>query len=323
MSETIRFQCPPCHLDKETRKSMLRDSIRPWVESEALQDLVTLFGGEYPKNLELSEKVKWLNSFADIWDYRKKQAQGGERWNLQEDPTVLENRDAILECVRQLGLMDIRHPLEEPDYILPLGGARLSNYARPLTAKEEIDRASLTGKTIVALSGKRPINEVELEFLQEFAPNATTEFDAISTGMEKCFSLKPEFDEYSHVTQNPNLSWTRRKYLETYAGNAVFSLAAPSSDEIRRANSRDTFCFFLEQFDIKEGDKLLLVTSCLYVPFQLLRFMDLAIDHGFYVDCIGMPNDNSKGTSFSLVTGYCQETKAAINAVHSVFESVF
>ena len=56
MSETIRFQCPPCHLDKETRKSMLRDSIRPWVESEALQDLVTLFGGEYPKNLELSER---------------------------------------------------------------------------------------------------------------------------------------------------------------------------------------------------------------------------------------------------------------------------
>ena len=60
------------------------------------------------------------------------------------------------------------------------------------------------------------------------------------------------------------------------------------------------------------------MTSCIYVPFQILRFMDLAIEKGFYVDCVGMPNDDRQGTSFSRITNYCQETKAAINAVKSI-----
>ena len=46
--------------------------------------------------------------------------------------------------------------------------------------------------------------------------------------------------------------------------------------------------------------------------------MDLAIEKGFYVDCVGMPNDNKKGTAFSQITNYCQETKAAINAIKSL-----
>ena len=61
-----------------------------------------------------------------------------------------------------------------------------------------------------------------------------------------------------------------------------------------------------------------MVTSCIYVPFQLLRFMDLAIEKGFYVDCVGMLNDDKKGTAFSHISNYCQETKAAINAIKTL-----
>jgi hypothetical protein len=174
-------------------------------------------------------------------------------------------------------------------------------------------------KTIVALSGTRPINEVERPFLAEYAPDAITEYEAISLGLEKVFSLEgSKFSEEHNKNENINLEWALKEYDEKYKGNRIISLAAPSTDPARRANSQDTFMFFLEKFNIKKGDRLLLVTSCIYVPFQLLRFMDLAIEKEFYVDCIGVKNDDKRGTAFSQTTNYCQETKAAINAIKAL-----
>ena len=271
-------------------------------------------------DLSLAKKIHWLNDFAEVWDYRKKQAASGERWNITEDPMVLKNSELVMSCAEVLGLTNIETPLITPNYILPLGGARKSNYARPLKAKEIIDSLGIRDSSIVALSGTRPINEIELSYLQEFAPEAKTEYEAISTGMEKCFNLTSGYTEEKGSDENINLCFAVRKYNDTYQDNTVFSLAAPSSDPARRANSRDTFCYFLDNFNIKEGDRLLLVTTCIYVPFQLLRFMDLALDRGFYCDCIGMPNDHKGGTSFSQFTNYCQETKATINGLEALAE---
>lgn len=318
MNDTIRFICPDCDKSVDGRRQELLNNISAWVNSEALRTMVSVFGYEIP-NCALKEKINWLNEFADEWDYRKKQSGEGERWNVTEDPIALANSDVILNCVRELGLVDIEYPLQMPDYILPLGGARLSNYARPAKAKDVIDKMNICDKTIVALSGTRPINDVERPFLEEYAPMALTEFEAMSKGLEKVFSLHEEdFSEEYNSNNNINLEWALRSYNERYCGNRVMSLAAPSSDPNRRANSRDTFEFFLDKFHLTEGMKLLLVTSCIYVPFQLLRFMDLAIDRGFYVDCVGMPNDDKKGTAFSQISNYCQETKATINAIKSL-----
>ena len=194
----------------------------------------------------------------------------------------------------------------------------MSNYARPLKAREIIDKLELQGVSVIALSGTRPINEVERPFLAEYAPNAVTEYDAISSGMERVFSLRSDqYNEEEHRDSNINLSWAKRTYVDRYRDNTIISLAAPSSDPGRRANSRDTFEFYLDRFKIHQGAKLLLVTSCIYVPFQLLRFMDLAIEKGFYVDCVGI-NNNKKGFAFSNIANYCQETKASINAIKAL-----
>ena len=318
MAHTHRFICPECNIPESARKEEFIRCISDWTGSDALKDLTNAFGGDIPDS-DLKTRIGYLNEFADNWDYRKKQASGGERWNVEEDPALNSNRELIMECVQQLGLTDITEPAAVPDYILPLGGARMSNYARPLKAKEVIDSNRYNGKNIVALSGTRPINDVERPFLAQYAPDADTEYDAMSRGLEKIFLLdKNNYTQSHHRSENINLEWAVKKYGETYSGNTVYSLAAPSTDPSRRANSRDTFTFFLKKFDIKKGDRLLLVTSCIYVPFQLLRFMDLAIEKGFYVDCIGMPNDNNAGTAFSHLTNYLQETKAAINGIKAL-----
>lgn len=315
MDKVIRFVCAECDKSVNERKSELINTISEWINSDAIRTMVSIFGGRIP-DVDIKEKINWLNDFSNIWDYRKKQSNENERWNIEEDPIAKVNSGTLFECVKKLGLVDIEHPLQMPDYILPLGGARLSNYARPLKAKDIVDEGSIEGKQIVALSGTRPINEVEKPFIAEYAPEALTEFDAISAGVEKVFDLKKgDFEEEYHKESNINMEWAKRAYNEKYMNNTIVSIAAPSSDPARRANSRDTFEFFLDEFNISKGDRLLLVTSCIYVPFQLLKFMDLAIEKGFYVDCVGMPNDDKKGTAFSQISNYCQETRATINAI--------
>ncbi len=318
MDNVIRFVCPECEMPVDQRKEELVKSISTWINSEALYKMVSAFGETIP-NGSLRFKIDWLNEFANVWDYRKKHAQESERWCIEEDPALSSKEGVILDCVKQLGLANIEKPLQVPDFILPLGGARLSNFARPKKAKEVIDELNLQNRNIVALSGTRPINEVERPFLMEYAPNAITEYDAICSGMEKAFSIRGDhYYEEKHSNSNINLCWAKRTYDDLYLNNIIISMAAPSSDPIRRANSRDTFVHFLDEFRITQGARLLLVTSCIYVPFQLLRFMDLAIERGFYVDCVGMPNNDNAGVSFSQITNYCQETKATINAIKSI-----
>ena len=136
--------------------------------------------------------------------------------------------------------------------------------------------------------------------------------------MAKAFGVaENEFEEKDYEDDNINLSWSVRRFLERPNGVDLFSLAAPSSDPSRRANSVDTFEFFLKHFDIQKGQHLLLVTSSIYVPFQLLRFIPLAIEKGFYVDCVGC-DPTLPSTAFSQPSNYLQETKAAINAMYAL-----
>ena len=41
--------------------------------------------------------------------------------------------------------------------------------------------------------------------------------------------------------------------------------------------TQQTFEFFMKKFRVHEKAKILLITSCIYVPFQLMKFMELAI----------------------------------------------
>lgn len=153
--------------------------------------------------------------------------------------------DVILETARELGLMGGELPKESMDYVLPLGGARLTNYTRPQMAKQILDLNENRATKIVALTGKRPIDEIEISFLKEYAPMAKTEYEAMCGGIEKVFEIeKCDYLETKYVTNNINLQWSIREYTGRKRGNDIFVLAAPSSEPDRRANSYDTFLFF-------------------------------------------------------------------------------
>ena len=312
METEIRICCPDCSKSKEERIGLLFNQIEDWIASEALECIVNLFGGSIQEELTLIQKIDYLNEFANVWDYRKKQADGGERWKISDEDFVKKNKEIIMDSVTKLGLDGIVNPLEKPDYILPLGGARLSNLERCRSAKCIFDSFGDNSVDVVALSGKRQIDNIEKEYLEQYAPEAATEFDAMNRGLEEAFDLYGcSYSEEGYVEKNNNLSWAIRKYKNSIN---IFSIAASASDPSRRANSKDTFDFFMDNFNIKSGEKLLLVTSCIYVPFQFLKFMDIAIESNIYIDCVGVPNNN-EGVQFSKVSNYLQEVKATINAI--------
>lgn len=314
-----RINCPPSYYPRAERIMLLNEQIDSWIMSEPFNDLVAIFDSTMPTVSGLDSKLSWANEFVNIWDYRRMQSGGGERWTIKEEARTGKHINQIMQAVEELGLKNVTEPFFIPDYLLPLGGARKANLARCLTAKRVSDMEEGRKHIVVALSGKRPLNEIEIPYLHEYAPEAKTEFDAIGCGLEKAFSLiKNDYLEQSVNNNNPNLSCAIRQYSSHQNNMEIWSLAAPSSDENRRANSLDTFMFFLETFKIPKGTKILLITSCIYVPFQEMKFMKLAIDCGFEVDCIGSDIDYD-GPSVLIAENYLQEVKATINAFYNFY----
>lgn len=322
-SRVIRINCPSAELSKADRIELLSQDIKEWIYSESLTKLVHLYGGETPVGLQFKDYISWLNDFVNVWDFRKKQSNGGERWTIIDDAKTAESSQMIFDASYGLGLIDSGAPCNAPDFILPLGGARLANLLRVERAKEMADLYKEKQFSVVALSGKRPINEIELPYLEQYAPNAATEYDAINGGIEKAFGLSAdEYRETNFITANINSQWSIREYNEEYAGHKVYSIAAPSSDPGRRANSFDTFDFFMKNFKVKNGQRLLLVTSCIYVPFQLLKFIPLSLESNISVDCVGVPAKQD-GSQFSNPSNYLQEIKGTVNAIKNVSDLYF
>ena len=310
MESNIRITCPDINLPKEARLEDLFSQIGRWIYSPQLASLVSLFGESAPvrQSGSLQGDLAFLHEFAKQWDFRK----GRERWAVTDEAFVQAHAEQILDCAAGLGLTSITEPAISPDYLLPLGGARLSNMVRPAAARKIIDHHAISGKKVIALSGTRPISDAERPYTDEYAPNAATEYDAINKGLERAFPVD-SYHETLTESENLNLCSAIRVYDARYRDCEILSLAAPSSEpEKRRANSYDTFRFLLDTFSISRGDKLLLITSCIYVPFQLLKFMDLAIEDGFEVDCVGA--DVYDRGKFSKPSNYLQEIKSTIDA---------
>lgn len=315
MEKVYRIICPDSALSKEERVDQLFEEIREWIYSDALKKLISIFDdNDLEKKIgdDLKSDIEKIHDFAGIWDFRK----GKERWLIEDESFVKDNEKTIQEAAHSLGLKDIVTTDKEADYILPLGGARSSNHVRPLMSKKVIDDNGWSGKKIMALSGTRPISDIERPYIEKYAPDAVTEFDAINRGLELSYGLQA-YSEKRHDDDNINTCSAVRHYDKKYKDCDIYSLAAPSSEpDKRRANSIDTFNFLLDEFHISKYDKLLLITSCIYVPFQSLRFMDLAIENGFEVDCLG--SDILDNFSLRKPGNYLQEIKSTVDAIYGL-----
>lgn len=305
----------------------IKESIECWLNSQELTNLVTAFGGEIPEDLNVTERAKWMLLFSDNWDYRRKQktkdAKTGEaaRWLVNNEAITPGQEKVVFENVENLGLKGISEPvLEQYDYIIALGGARMSCLFRPKYVKEVLDKRGFSPKAVVMLSGMRPVLESERMATDTYAPGAETEFDLINAGSEQIFGLQREYTEERYCSVNPNSSWAIRKYADLKYDFPVLSVSGPSSEpEKRRANSADTFCFFAKKQQIQPESKVLLITSQIYVPYQQMEAVRTwAIPNNIYVETVGFPTEwnDSKQQGMMLAANYLQEVRSTIQAIN-------
>ena len=317
------FKCPENRAD--IRVSTLT-KIQEWARSDELGSIVNVFGGEIPQTDNIKTLVDWLLEFSDIWDYREKQKKISgkkiadlERWQTDSDDITNEQAEVVFRAIGTLGLIGVQHPMSNIyDYIIALGGARLSCLLRPRYASHIIDNVSQKPKAAVMLSGARPISDAERETTDTYAPGAVSEFDLINRGAELAFGLDNIYREIRYDDKtNINNSWALRTYKEEKTGLSIISIAAPSTEpDKRRANSVDTYKFFFERYDVKPGERLLLVTNQIYVPYQQLEAIRTLAIPMVIVETVGLPNEWTNRTQVKRgADKYLQEIRSTIQAM--------
>lgn len=325
MKNIFYLACPALGTD---RIASMYNTINQWISSEALSELVNCFNDKIPNKLSITEKSSWLLDFSDRWDFRKLQQQAmakdineGARWLVDSsslsDVQILE----VEKAKKCLGLIGVERPTQKHyDYILVLGGAKLSCLLRPRLAADVLSEIKIHPRIVAMLAAFRPVAESEKIVTNSYAPHAKTEFDLINAGAEASFPILKEYSEDKFVDdEHPNKSWIIRRYAAHDDAPHIISLAAPSSEpNKRRANSADTYEFFFSKFSVPEGASLLLITSQIYVPYQQMEAIrTVAIPHNVSIETVGFPSDwGGSAQGMNEPTNYLQEIRSTIQSIN-------
>jgi len=316
------------------RVAVIRALIKDWINSPWFIDLLNLYEGNITLEGRLDNDLAQLEEFSDRWDFRRiarergaatddnlTQGAGSARWLSANTGFSPEVETRILDDSLHLGLVQAQEPvLQGYDYVLVLGGARLSCMLRSVRAAE-IVRSGVQVNNIALLGAARPVAESERDATDTYAPNAVDEFDLIIAGARDAFGIDTNVyqeDRYDDPN-NKNLSWAIRTFHAEFEKKTYrfLAISAPSSDPLsRRANSADTWTFFLDQEKPKPGNKLLLVTSQIYVPYvQLEALRTLGLPHNLLVETIGFPGDRMPQLQgLTNANHYLQEIRSTIQA---------
>lgn len=305
------------------------EGIEAWARSAALDELVQLSGGEVPANLQLPELLAWQEQFSAVWDFR-----GGKERNLFKARSLDPMTDKrIKDAAAALGLIKGgAKPQGRYDHVLILGGLARACLARPLYAAQLLARQQIEAGSVTALGGYRELRGDEIGLVERVAGNEVAveavadEFDAMDAGVRHAFGLGAAEAERGERSELVGGSWRVHEYT-TEAGVPVNVVAAPSGEPgKRRTNTADSLEWFAEKLGgLKPKQRILMVTSDIYVPFQhadVLRVIGLP--YGVVVETAGIqPGDVDPRLSQGFsADAYLQEVRSTIMALRRLLAAV-
>jgi len=298
--------------------------IETWVSAEPIRALVDRFGGTLPATA-VGPLLTWLDGFSGKhWDFRKK-AAGVERDQVRPPHFNRATAQLVTDAATALQLVEPRLPAHrEYDHLLVLGGLGRACLQRTEYAARLIDQGAVAVAELAALGSFRPLTTAERE-LPGLADSGY-EVDAMDAGVRAAFRLDGPGRRESSDGPVDHSSWSMCTYRSP-AGTAVRVLAAPSSEPAtRRANTPDTYEFWARRVDLRATDRILVVTSPIYVPFQhadALRM--LALRYGCGIDTIGF---DPGVVSVPLAPGatnpdrYLQEIRSGLLSMMRLYQAV-
>jgi hypothetical protein len=286
------------------------DGVARWITSSPLRDLVAAFGGQWPTG-DSPSLLAWLDAFsAAHWDFRR----GAERPDAAEPALTPTVADLVHESATALGMVVPRPPRHrEYQHLIVLGGLAHACVRRTAYAAHLLRRGTVAGGVGV-LGSYRPLSEAERAI--PVVRGCATEVDVLDLGVRAAFGVR-----------SPAAAGGDIRTYQPADGPAVTVLAAPSSDRrLRRAHTADTQNFWARHATLSKGDRVLVVTAPIYVPFQHCdAIRTLALPYGCTVDTVGVdPRAVVDSLPEPVLTPgrYLQEIRSAIRAMRHLVASL-
>ncbi|MEH0845050.1 hypothetical protein V6U81_21940 [Micromonospora sp. CPCC 205711] len=303
-----------------TAAERIAADVRAWVGSAPLRELVGHFGGDWPPG-DLAAVLAGLDDFsARHWDFR----QGRERPDAREPAFDARTAGRVLDAAAALGLVHPAAPAR-PGYahLTVLGGLAHACLRRVAYAAHLVRTGPAVTGEVAVLGSFRPLSEVERAVLTGVGIDGDTEVDALDAAVRRSFGVDAPAERDGHDAGHPHHSWSSRTYRPPGLP-PVRVLAAPSSEpQRRRAHTADTQRFWAEHVRLSPGDRVLMVTAAIYVPFQhgdALR--TLALPYGCDIETVGVDPGLVELAGVpepTLTPGrYLQEIRSAIRSLRAL-----
>jgi hypothetical protein len=295
--------------------------IENWIGSEPIRAVVRAFGGDddvFSGNL--SDQLASLDAFTDRWDTR----QGKERDLAGELHLTEDQEDLVIAAATALGFRESAPPRHRDyQHVMLLGGLFRACMTRPAYAARLIQDGVVETESVTALGGYRAFSEPERELAANAGfPNIDDEFAALDIGTRTAFRLGKAISVDGERFENPGGSWGVNEYREV-SGILIRVAAAPSSQpEERRANTADSYAWFARTLaKLKKGDRVLAVTTSIYVPAQQAAAIRmLNVPFGVEVETVGIePGDVIPSLAQKFTpTKYLLEIRSALRSLRDL-----
>lgn len=301
--------------------AQLKPVLRAWVCSPPLRALAHASGWDWPSRYETTELLTRLNDLSGDWDFRGRNG-ATERHLMGTAPAVVNGRvvaeKLITAAAAALGLVQtVPPPGEQFTHLVLLAGQVRACINRLRHATSLLD-SGLRTRSIAVLCGHRELAGSEPQHARELGlGDLFDESDAVVAATRQTFGLTdPEQVEDSgpRLASWDNVLWSASARFRWKEAEVI---VVPSSEPTaRRVNTADQLRYWADAAGISNNDRVLLLTTQIYVPFQqFVGLRLLGLERGCSVYCCGVDADSAT-LPLKAFSGrdYLQEIRSALLA---------
>lgn len=267
----FRFTMPPSECDSKTRRELLLKQFDEFLNAKALKEICSIL---HVDQASLRQRFDGRSGT----DGRIKETQ-----ELGANVLLEKHKIELFPFFDELGFIGINKPLiDHPDHLLILGGSQNACFDRVYAGKKHITENT---KSFDGLSCYRPLNPIEQKD-SAYHSNYETEFGVMSEAIASAFGLSMnQCDDLFKGDRNLHKISCVRTIKGPSKAIDYRVFAAPSSEpELRRADTTDSFVFYLENTIMVPHASVLAVTNNRYCNRQFLQLAYPVIHHNYAID---------------------------------------
>lgn len=264
-----------------------------------------------------------------------------ERWQAVDVPFSEHADDVVRRAATVLEVVEPTSPTPPYDHVVVLGGGGRSPLLRAAYAEEAIRRFDLLDVPVWLLGSPRPVEQGdERRAVAEYAADASDEFDLMTAAAMAAFGASvvsevalcgcESLDDSCRVWSSRGgvaadatpvaFQHERLRIMDRGGGAAIRVLSASTSNPPNRPNTADTYELFGRVSDLGTGDRVLIVTTQVFVPFQRFDAVRmLGLPYGARVDVIGFGEEHGDRPGTSEY--YLQELLSGLRSARRLLAS--